>query len=45
MGFDKKVADGVLRLILPGAIGKVEIVAGVPDDAIAAGLASIGARG
>jgi hypothetical protein len=35
----------VLRLILPSALGAVEIVPGVPDDAIAAGLASIGADG
>lgn len=45
MGFDKKVESGVLRLILPVALGAVEIVPGVADDAIAAGLASIGARG
>jgi len=45
MGFDKKAAGGVLRLILPSALGAVEIVPGVPDDAIAAGLASIGAGG
>jgi 3-dehydroquinate synthase len=44
MGFDKKMAAGVLRLVLPRTLGAVEVVAGVPDDAIAAGLASIGAR-
>ena len=44
MGFDKKVAAGVLRLVLPRALGAVEVVAGVPEDAIAAGLASIGAH-
>jgi len=43
MAFDKKMAAGVLRLILPEALGRVEIVPGVSDDAIAAGLASIGA--
>lgn len=45
MAFDKKVAAGVLRLILPRALGRVEIVSGVAEDAVAAGLASIGARG
>lgn len=44
MAFDKKSEAGVLRLILPRALGRVEIVAGVADDAVAAGLASIGAR-
>jgi 3-dehydroquinate synthase len=44
MGFDKKVAGGALRLVLPSAIGQVEVVQGVDEDAITAGLASIGAR-
>ncbi|MBI1304825.1 MAG: 3-dehydroquinate synthase [Phycisphaera sp.] len=47
MGFDKK-NDGIggtrtLRLVLPSAIGTVEIVADAPERAVAAGLASIGA--
>ncbi|MEY3141726.1 MAG: shikimate kinase/3-dehydroquinate synthase [Planctomycetota bacterium] len=44
MGFDKKVAAGVLRLVLPSAVGRIEVVEGVAEDAVAAGLASIGAR-
>jgi 3-dehydroquinate synthase len=47
MGFDKKnAASGgarVLRLVLPSAIGKVELVADAPGHAVAAGLAAIGA--
>ncbi len=47
MGFDKK-NDGIggaraLRLVLPSAIGAVELVADAPERAVAAGLASIGA--
>jgi len=45
MGYDKKVAAGVLRLVLPSALGRVDIVEGIAEDAVAAGLASIGAPG
>jgi len=47
MGFDKKVdASGGargLRLVLPRAIGAVELVSDATDAAVAAGLAAIGA--
>jgi hypothetical protein len=33
----------MLRLVLPSAIGKVELVADAPEHAVAAGLAAIGA--
>jgi hypothetical protein len=35
----------VLRLVLPSALGRVDIVEGIAEDAVAAGLASIGAPG
>jgi len=45
MGFDKKNAAGVLRLVLPRALGQVEVVAGASENAVLAGLVSIGAQG
>ncbi|MFM7052018.1 MAG: 3-dehydroquinate synthase [Planctomycetota bacterium] len=44
MGYDKKVAGGALRLVLPKAIGSVEVVSAPPEAAVADALASIGAR-
>jgi 3-dehydroquinate synthase len=38
---DKKTESGVLNFVLPKAIGKVEVVSGVPETAIASALAEI----
>lgn len=35
---DKKRADGRLRLVLPGALGRVSVVEGVPEEAIKSAL-------
>jgi 3-dehydroquinate synthase len=43
MAFDKKNERGVLRLVLPRAIGRVEVVVGVPEATVRKALASIGA--
>lgn len=44
MGYDKKVADGSLRLILPTASGGAEIVKDVGPPAIEAAWIAVGAR-
>ncbi|MCE2885117.1 MAG: 3-dehydroquinate synthase [Planctomycetaceae bacterium] len=41
MGFDKKNEGGGLRLVLPRAVGDVEVVAGVPESAVEAGIRAI----
>ncbi|MBT8485220.1 MAG: 3-dehydroquinate synthase [Phycisphaerales bacterium] len=43
MGYDKKVADGRLRLVLPVAIGRAVVADDVPSDVIAAAWRSVGA--
>jgi len=43
MRFDKKVLGGVTRLVLPRAIGHVTIDEDVPDDAVRAAWAAVGA--
>ena len=43
MGFDKKNDGSTLRLILPRAIGRVEIVSDPSSAAVSAGLVAIGA--
>ncbi len=43
MGFDKKNDGSTLRLILPRALGRVEIVTDPSSAAVSAGLAGIGA--
>ncbi|MFM7259698.1 MAG: 3-dehydroquinate synthase [bacterium] len=42
MGFDKKNEGGGLRLVLPRALGNVEVIAGVPESAVDAGIRAIG---
>jgi len=44
MRFDKKSLHGRLRLVLPVARGRCEVVEGVPDDLIAAAWHEVGAR-
>jgi len=41
MGFDKKNEGGGLRLVLPRAVGDVEVLAGVPESAVEAGIRAI----
>ncbi|MGH9393081.1 MAG: 3-dehydroquinate synthase [Terriglobales bacterium] len=41
---DKKARGGVLRFVLPRAVGAVEVVAGVPDAVVLAGLAAAAAQ-
>ncbi len=41
MGFDKKNEGGGLRLVLPRAVGDVEVLTGVPESAVEAGIGSI----
>ena len=43
MYYDKKTAGGRLRLILPTAAGRAEIVDDVPSGAIEAAWVSVGA--
>lgn len=43
MGYDKKVADGALRLVLPASTGSVQVVTGVPTAAIRAAWSAVGA--
>jgi len=43
MHYDKKVADGRLRLILPRTIGAADMVSDVPAEAIIAGWRHVGA--
>ena len=45
MAYDKKTAGGRLRLILPTAAGRAEIVDDVPSGAIEAAWVSVGAAG
>ncbi len=44
MRFDKKRADGHLRLVLPRGLGAAEIVVDVPDEIVTAGWATVGAE-
>jgi 3-dehydroquinate synthase len=44
MRFDKKSLHGRLRLVLPVARGRCEVVENVPDDVIAAAWREVGAR-
>ncbi|MHC5022540.1 MAG: 3-dehydroquinate synthase [Planctomycetota bacterium] len=44
MGYDKKVADGRLRLVLPTGIGGASIVSDVPRDVIEQAWLAIGAE-
>ena len=41
MRSDKKTEAGVLHFVLPGKIGRVEVVKDVPESAIAAALAEV----
>ena len=43
MAFDKKRSGGSLRLILPRRPGRIEVVEGPPESAIAAGWRAVGA--
>ena len=46
MGYDKKVAGGAIRLVLPTAIGAVKVGQEVPRDVLEAGWRAVGsARG
>jgi 3-dehydroquinate synthase len=45
MGYDKKVAAGRIRLILPTGRGSAEVVENVPLDAIKAAWEAVGAAG
>jgi len=44
MAFDKKNEEGVLRLVLPRSIGRVEVVTGVAEATVRKALTSIGVR-
>ena len=44
MRYDKKVSDGSLRLVLPGAIGRVEIVKDVAPELIHNSWVAVGAE-
>ena len=43
MGYDKKVAGGTMRLILPTALGRARIVSHVPEQVIVSGWRAVGA--
>jgi 3-dehydroquinate synthase len=43
MGYDKKVADGQLRLVLPAGLGRAEIVDDVPREVIVSAWQAVGA--
>ena len=45
MGYDKKVAGGALRLVLPVDGGGAEVVGDVPASAIEAAWRAVGAGG
>jgi len=42
MGFDKKADAGIVRFVVPRAIGSVESGVVLPDAAVRASLAAIG---